>query len=140
MPAVIEFEHFNLIKVNPKYNDIDFIALMKAKDSIHKLLKSTEWPSENFTKEQNLKTLIDDLKQFDLGENFTFHIFNKSEDIIGCVYITPDFSQANQIEFHSFYWLTPIASQSNVKEILVPSISKWLLSLDNVKSINFDMN
>jgi hypothetical protein len=140
MPAVIEFEHFNLIKVNPKYNDIDFIALMKAKDSIHKLLESTEWPRENFTKEQNLQTLIDDLKQFDLGENFTFHIFNKSEDIIGCVYITPNFSQANQIEFNSFYWLTPIASQSNVKEILVPSISKWLLSLDNVKSINFDMN
>ncbi len=45
MPAAIEFEHFNLIKVNPKYNYIEFIALMKAKDSIHKLLESTDWPS-----------------------------------------------------------------------------------------------
>ena len=85
MPVKKRFDSLELVKVSPQYNESDYLALMKSKAFIHQLLNNDTWPGDHLTQEQNLATLINDLNQFDAGENFTFHIFDASDQIIGCI-------------------------------------------------------
>lgn len=141
MPIKKEFNDFTLLKVSPIYNDLDYAALMSSKAFIHKKLGSEDWPSHDFKKQQNLTTLIEDLEQFDLGKNFTFHIFDKSQQIIGCIYITPNRDTSNVLSFEAFYWLVPKYQKSKLSKELISSITHWISTeFEQHTSIQFPLN
>jgi hypothetical protein len=141
MPEVIEFESFNLVKVSPVFNQKDYTALMSAKSYIHERLGADDWPSDSFTAEQNLETLINDVTLFNSGKNYTFHIFNPSNKrIVGCIYITPNYGDEGQLSFSSFYWLIPALQDSELSMTVESLVSNWLIDFWEIEIVSFDLN
>ena len=139
-PAYKEFDSYYLLKVNPELNDMDYKALMSARFYIYKQLGNEQWPSSDFTEQQNLITLENDLKQFNSGENFTFHIFEReTEQVIGCIYLTPVYEGKQLMSFNSFYWLVPKLQQKAVFKQLEQDVKGWLAKT-HAKTVSFEMN
>jgi hypothetical protein len=138
--VLAKFESFRLVKVDPSLNELDYQALMSARHLIRAKL-GTDWPSEEFTAAENQQTLVADLKQFDAGSNYTFHIFHPlRSEIIGCLYVTPSFNTAQSIGAQGFFWLTPEYAGSDIEAKIKQNSIKWLTQEFQFNPIVFDMN
>ena len=136
LPARHALGEISLLKVDPNRYAEDYQALMQARLTIRQQLGS-EWPQDDFTAEQSRQTLIDDLRAFENGENYTLHIVDKDGAIIGCLYLTPSFTERT---VEGYYWLIPDKQQAGLTERLAADVSQWLTGYWPVEQVKFRFN
>ena len=138
VPVEKKMSEYVFLKVDPKYSELDFNALMSSRFFIREQLK-TDWPSDTFTLEENTETLVSDLKSFELKSNFTFHIFNKSRtQIIGCFYISS--TTDSNYDAAVFVWVKEEYLSSDIFRNIKLHIQSWILNAWPFEKVDYSLN
>ena len=102
VPTSKEFSTYTLKKINPRYTELDYDALMSARFYIREKLKSS-WPEDSFTLDENRKGLAYDENNFNKRNFFTYTVLNTGNDkVLGCIYIKP--SSNKKFDASVFIW------------------------------------
>ncbi len=89
IPAGLTTPEFILRPLSATHNDLDYDAVMSSREMLLVWGRS-DWPTENFTSEQNLDDLIRHETEHIDRVAFTYTVMNRSESTcLGCVYIRP---------------------------------------------------
>lgn len=69
--------------------DLDFEAVIESRDFL-RVWEQEDWPSDDFTVEDNREDLERHWSHFESGQGFTYTVMNPAEtECLGCVYVYP---------------------------------------------------
>ncbi|MEM9385324.1 MAG: hypothetical protein AAGA68_09715 [Pseudomonadota bacterium] len=123
VPTNVTLGPYTLTKVDPRFSEQDYRALMRARHYIRRQLGS-EWPEEDFTIAASRQTLADDVLRFDARESFTYHVLQGAH-VIGCVYVLPPSN--GEVDASLFVWTDPTHLAEAQFDDLREIVHRWLL-------------
>jgi RimJ/RimL family protein N-acetyltransferase len=89
VPPGIETEAFCLEPLTVEHVEVDFAALMSSRETLREW-SGSDWPSDEFTLEENRDDLERHDREHRQREAFTFTVLAPDrERCLGCVYLTP---------------------------------------------------
>jgi signal transduction histidine kinase len=124
VPHRLETPQFRLEPLGPEHNDADYAAWRSSVDHIHATpgWETSSWPDER-TAADNLRDLQRHADDFAHRRGFTYTVLDPlTAEIVGCVYIYPDRSDATDAHVQS--WVR--ASRAELDLQLWQAVSDWL--------------
>lgn len=140
MPEDKHIDGVTLTKVSASLSESDHQALLASRQFIYEIFGNSNWPNENLTPEQHKRILIKDEKWFNTGINYTYHMLNNDNEIIGCLYLTPLENEGPLINFYGFFWVTQEYQNDTFIAEFKMQIKEWLQPINNVGHVAFEMN
>lgn len=124
VPIIYKTESFTIRKLTAWDLQEDYIAVMEAKDHIHKLYAeeySNGWPADNLTLEEDENDLKRHEKEFDERVAFAYTVFDfENKRCLGCLYIDPSKSYDAEI--------TMWTRDDQTDQLLYRTVKKWIES------------
>lgn len=124
-PRELSTRHFRLEPLGPQHNERDHAAWTTSIEHIRSTpgFPDGGWPPvEGMTLERNLADLERHARDFEARTGFTYTVLDSEDDVIGCLYIYPDPTGANDAEVLS--WVT--ARHAELDVVLYETVSEWL--------------
>ncbi|HEX7099585.1 MAG TPA: N-acetyltransferase [Acidimicrobiia bacterium] len=124
-PRELSTRHFRLEPLGPQHNERDHAAWTTSIEHIRSTpgFPDGSWPPvEGMTLERNLADLERHARDFEARTGFTYTVLDAEDDVIGCLYIYPDPTGANDAEVLS--WVT--ARHAELDVVLYETVSEWL--------------
>ena len=129
------------------YAEIDHAALMSSRERLRRW-SGTDWPSDEFTVEENREDLARHEREHGAGVAFTFTVLSPDErECVGCVYVTPlaDLADANpelgEVAPHDAvigFWV--VEHRADVEGDLLEDLDRWLTGAWAFRSVRFSTN
>ncbi len=83
----------------------------------------SEWPKENMTLEENIRSLRIHEQEFELRDAFAYSVFNKTkEKCLGAIYIDPN--KSINYECEVFFWIRDDSIE--LENLLYQTVLNWL--------------
>jgi len=125
-PDTLENEHFRIrmLTVNDVVKDYD--AVMSSIDHLKKMYPSSNWPSKDLTREQDLIDLGWHQKEFQMRSSFTYTVVELDESkVIGCIYIFP----TNKGDYNAeiTMWVRSSVLKEGLDSILFNTVKHWII-------------
>lgn len=123
---MLKTAEFRLEPLGPEHNDADYAAWSSSADHIHATpgWETNTWPDTR-TIADNLHDLQRHADDFEARRGFTYTVLDRSTgDVVGCVYIYPDRSDAADALVQS--WVR--ASRAELDLPLWRAVGDWLAS------------
>lgn len=150
IPEYLEHEEFCFEVLHPKHVGLDYQALMKSKDFLHRWSDSS-WPEDHFKVEDNLLDLEWHFEEFKVKTAFTYTILNHDKtQCLGCIYIRPvafiqSLSREEEVQiepFHFFvsYWVITEIRNSQMETHIFNTLRQWMLTAWQFQGILFVSN
>jgi tetratricopeptide (TPR) repeat protein len=125
VPLRLETETFRIRPLEPSDVDLDYKAVMSSVEHLQGVFGRAGWPSEDLTKEEDLKSLEMHHKQFQRREAFTFTVMNLEEtECLGCVYIYP--SRLDSYNAEITMWVSADQFAKGLDPILFQTVKEWV--------------
>lgn len=151
-PIPKDFSHsqFSFQILHPRYVALDLAALMNSKDFLRRWSQS-DWPSDDFSLEENLKDLEWHFEEQINKIAFTYTILNPSQTMcLGCLYIRPKNSLSNLMpgeikvlnSFSHFcsYWVIDTIRGTDLEQIIFSNLKNWLVTSWKFPGVFFTSN
>jgi len=125
IPKSLQNEHFRIrmLTVNDVVKDYD--AVMSSVEHLKEMYPLSNWPSKDFTFEQNLIDLGWHQKEFQNRNSFAYTVVNLDESqIIGCTYINPTLKEDYDAKITM--WVRASVVKNGLDTILFDSVKKWI--------------
>jgi hypothetical protein len=153
IPAGLTTPEFILRPLRAIHNDRDYDAVMSSREMLLEWGQS-DWPTEDFTPQQNLDDLIRHETEHIDRVAFTFTVMNPSESIcLGCVYIRPlkallsdlgaDTDLIESVDARAAvasFWVRQSRLDDDLDRRLLGSLVDWLRSEWIYSSVSFRTN
>lgn len=89
VPSRLEADGFVLRPLRAADVDLDYEALMDSRETL-RVWNQSDWPSDDFTREENLEDLAQHEREHGERSAFTFTVVDPAEsECLGCVYLYP---------------------------------------------------
>jgi len=124
VPIYLETDLFKLLVLRPEYTDIDYDAVMSSKTRLRSVFsKSSEWPRDEMTLEENRVDLIRHEKEFTTREAFAFSVLSiDGKQCLGCLYINPP--KVREFDCEVYLWVRD--ENLDLDDALYATVKKWL--------------
>jgi hypothetical protein len=150
IPEYFEHKGFCFEVLHPKHVELDFQALMKSKDFLHRWSNSP-WPEDHFTVEDNLFDLEWHYAEFMEKIAFTYTILDQFKiNCLGCIYIRPississlspeEKAKLEPFQFYISYWVITEIRNTQLEYEIFNGIRDWLRRDWKFQSILFVSN
>lgn len=122
IPAPLADDLFVLQPLSEHHLELDYQALMSCRDRLRRELQWGEWPSDDFTLEENRLDLRRHQSEFEKGTAFAYSVLQPDcQRCLGCIYIEASDTDADaQLAF----WVTDDALE--IESTLVSRTVTWL--------------
>jgi hypothetical protein len=135
VPEVFETADFRLRKLTAADVDKDYEAVMASADLLHTMF-GTEWPRAGFTREENLKDLVEHEEEFERREAFAYTVESlDGETTLGCVYINPP--RGRPVGARVYMWVRQSAHDAGLDPILFETVKGWLATSWPLRNVAF---
>jgi hypothetical protein len=124
-PTSLVTDRFRLEPLGPQHNEADHAAWMSSIEHIRSTpgYPDGSWPPpDGMTLEKNLADLRRHADDFTRRVGFTFTVLDPDDDVIGCVYLYPSASVAQDVTAQS--WVR--ADRSSLDVPLADAVARWL--------------
>lgn len=89
-PTELETSRMVMLPLSPEYAELDYEAVMGNRDHLLRTLRWGDWPTENFTLEENTGDLERHWKEFEDREGYAFTVLAPDKSrCLGCIYLKP---------------------------------------------------
>jgi RimJ/RimL family protein N-acetyltransferase len=89
-PTSLQTDRILLEPLAARHAELDFAALMGSREHLQRTLHWGDWPSADFTLEENRSDLEDHWKEFEAREGYAFTVLAPDRSrCLGCVYLVP---------------------------------------------------
>ncbi|MBT4662097.1 MAG: hypothetical protein HOC18_09380 [Candidatus Marinimicrobia bacterium] len=135
VPESLETEKYRLEILTPAVAKLDYDAVMSSKIRLRSVFsKSTEWPRDNMSLEDNIKDLQRHEEEFKLHKAFAYTVLTPTrEKCLGCVYIEP--CNVTEFDCEVYFWVRD--ENIYLDNDLYNCISDWLVKCWPFKTIAF---
>ena len=135
IPKSLKSNLFLLEVLSPEVAEIDYDAVMSSRVRLRSVFgKSTEWPSDNLSLEDNINDLEKHKKEFEERVAFAYTVLDLSrENCLGCVYIDP--GKKSNFDCEIYLWVRD--SHINLDSELYNTVKFWIESNWPFKQIVF---
>lgn len=124
VPLVYETPHFRLRMLSAADVDRDYEAVMESAPLLHTMFGG-EWPAADFTREDNLRDLVEHQDEFARREAFAYTVVSLDETTcLGCVYINPPRGQPTDARV--YLWVRQRAYEVGLDPVLFQAVRGWL--------------
>ena len=122
VPQGMQAERFRLRKLTSADAAADYEAVMESKIRLRRTF-GDEWPSDEFTIQENQAELAEHERAFADRLAFTYTVVSLDDSrVLGCVYIFPDQEADAQVLF----WLRDSAVSAGLQPALESALESWL--------------
>lgn len=150
IPSELIQNRFQFEVLHPKHVKLDYQALMKSKDFLHRWSNSP-WPEDHFKVEDNLIDLEWHYAEFMEKTAFTYTILDKDKaNCLGCIYIRPvtsipslspnEKAILDPFQFFISYWVISEIRNTQLEKEIFSAIRGWLMSEWQFRSVLFVSN
>lgn len=126
VPDTLQNDYFRIrmLSVNDVVKDYD--AVMSSVEHLKAMYPTSNWPSKDFTFEQNLIDLGWHQKEFQMRSSFAYTIVSIDENqVLGCLYINPITKE--DYDASITMWVRASEVDNGLDSILFESVKKWIL-------------
>ena len=125
IPLKYKTENYRLEVLTPKVGEIDYKAVMTSKERLRTVFgKSTQWPTDEMTLEENIADLRRHENEFKERKAFAYTVLDLSgKRCIGCVYIKP--GRKAKYDCEVYLWVRE--SDLILDEDLYKNIKSWVI-------------
>jgi hypothetical protein len=135
VPELLETEHFRLRMLSAADVDKDYEAVMESRALLNAMFGSG-WPTEGFTRQENLEDLIEHQQEFEQRIAFAYTVVSPDESVcLGCVYINP--RRGHPADARVYLWVRQSAYDRGLDPILFRTVKKWLEDCWPFQNVNF---
>ena len=126
IPLEYKTEHYRLEVLTPKVGEMDYEAVMTSKERLRSVFgKSTQWPTDEMTLEENVADLRRHENEFKERKAFAYTVLDLSgKRCIGCVYIKP--ARKTKYDCEVYLWVRE--SELKLDEDLYKNIKSWVIN------------
>ena len=125
VPLLLETETFRIRPLEPSDVDLDYQAVMSSVEHLRGVFGRGGWPSEDLSREEDLKSLEMHYNQFQRREAFTYTVMNLEEtECLGCIYIYP--SRLDSYKAEITMWVTVDQFTKGLDPVLFQTVKKWI--------------
>ncbi|OGQ23675.1 MAG: hypothetical protein A3I05_06180 [Deltaproteobacteria bacterium RIFCSPLOWO2_02_FULL_44_10] len=123
-PREVVRSNYVLEVLAPQHNDMDYEAWTSSIDELQGIFGPTnDWPTKEYTKEQNLEDLERHLREFEQSVAYAYTILNvERTSCIGCLYIRP--TSATNYDARVDFWFRN--SSKNIESHFYEELKSWL--------------
>lgn len=136
--------------LHPHYVALDYAALMGSKDFLRKWSQS-DWPSDDFSLEENLKDLEWHYEEQINKIAFTYTILDSSQTkCLGCLYIRPkksilnsqtnEYQALNEFSHFCSYWVIDTIRGTALDQTILRNLRNWITSVWKFPGVFFTSN
>lgn len=125
VPDSLQNDYFKIrmLRINDVVKDYD--AVMSSVEHLNEMFPLSNWPSKDFTFEQNLIDLGWHQKEFQKRNAFAYTVVRLDESqIIGCLYINPTAKADYDVEITM--WVRTSVLKNGLDAILYSSVKEWI--------------
>ncbi|WP_329125203.1 N-acetyltransferase [Streptomyces sp. NBC_01465] len=135
VPLALDADGFRLVPLGPEHNDRDLAAWTSSIAHIRATPGFTRrWPpADGMSTEQNLADVVQHAEDFAARRGFTFTVLD-GDDVIGCVYIYPDWDDPSVTTVRS--WAR--ADRAALDQPLHHAVRTWLATDWPFRNVVFD--
>ena len=130
VPEKLETAHFSARKLSAKDVYDDYLAIMSNMDLIKKTRGGTDWPTPNFSFEDDFIDLCWHQREFENKSSFAYLVTNpEGTEYVGCFYFyKPGFRTEVPIgtDVDISFWVTQKAYDAGLYKELYITLKKWL--------------
>ena len=124
VPEVFETPLFRLRMLAVTDVEKDYEAVMESADLLNAML-GRNWPSADFSLENNLQDLAEHQEEFERREAFAYTVVALDESrCLGCVYINPPRDYPTDARI--YMWVRQSAYEQGLDPILFASVKQWI--------------
>lgn len=124
VPASFQHAEFELRPIRQSDAERDHAAVMSSATNL-RIQFDSDWPSDEFTIEENRQQLAIHEQQFDNRSAFVYTVISlDGARVLGCVYITPDELMAQDAVVK--YWVRSDLLDSGLPQSLATALRDWL--------------
>jgi hypothetical protein len=124
VPRIHETPHFRLRMLSIADVDKDYEAVMESAALLHTMF-GRDWPTANFTREDNLRDLAEHQQEFERRQAFAYTVVSHDETTcLGCLYINPPRGYATDARV--YMWVRQRAYDQGLDPILFHTVKTWL--------------
>jgi len=136
--------------LTPDHLLLDFDAVMSSRLFL-RLWSKSEWPSDNFQLEDNLKDLVMHEKEHKEGVAYTYSILSvDKKECLGCLYVNPN-DRIEPVTNHERYllnlrpanirfWIRNSYHNTDKESIIIKDLLSWFVNTWELKEILFSCN
>jgi hypothetical protein len=124
VPLVYEAADFRLRMLSAADVHKDYEAVMESATLLRTMFGG-EWPAADFTREDNLRGLVEHQEEFERREAFAYTVVSLDETTcLGCVYINPPRGQPTDARV--YLWVRQQAYEAGLDGVLFHTVKEWL--------------
>jgi hypothetical protein len=124
VPAVLETPDFRLRMLSAADVDKDYEALMESRELLNAMF-GRDWPTERFSREENLADLVEHEEEFKRREAFAYTVVSPDErTCLGCVYINPP--RGHPADARVYMWVRQSAYDRGLDSVLFNAVKRWI--------------
>lgn len=131
IPCPVTSGLFVLEPLGERHAELDFAALMSCRDRLRNELQWGEWPSDDFTLEENRTDLCRHQSEFENGVAFAYSVRDPGRArVLGCIYIE---SCEIEADVQLAFWV--IDDAIAIEIALVSTVLRWLHDEWNINRV-----
>jgi hypothetical protein len=124
VPAALETADFRLRMLSTADVAKDYAALMESADLLHAIF-GRDWPTADFTLEDNLRDLAEHEAEFLQRQAFAYTVASLDETAcLGCVYIYPP--RGHPTDARVYLWVRQSAYDRGLDPVLFATVKAWI--------------
>jgi RimJ/RimL family protein N-acetyltransferase len=127
-PAGLETGRVVLEPLAPRHAALDHAALMGSREHLQRTLQWGDWPSEEFTVEENRGDLERHWKEFEAREGYAFTVLSPDRSTcLGCIYLEPaDGKDPSSRNARFAYWVVEDRLDEDLDRHLLEAVLAWI--------------
>ena len=126
-PASVETDRFRIRPLMASDVDLDYQAVMSSVEHLKGVFGRPGWPSEDMTREEDLRALQKHEKEFEGRVGFVYTIMDLPEtECLGCLYLYP--SRLDAYDAEIVMWVSASASEEGLDPVVLETVQDWIRS------------
>lgn len=125
-PQELDTERVHLEPLAPKHVELDFAALMGSREHLQSTLHWGNWPSADFTVEENRVDLERHWQEFQGNQGYAYTVLSPDrERCLGCIYLMPSDGEGWEMSAEMAYWVIESELASELDRHLLENLLTW---------------
>lgn len=128
-PLELDTKRVHLEPLAPEHVELDYAALMGSREHLMSTLHWGNWPSEDFTVEENRVDLERHWQEFQGNQAYAYTVLSPDrERCLGCVYLMPSDGEGWEMSAEMAYWVIESELANELDRHLLESLLTWFES------------
>lgn len=128
-PRELNTERMHLEPLAPEHAELDFAALMGSREHLRDTLHWGNWPSADFTLEENREDLERHWEEFETRQAYAYTVLTPDRKrCIGCIYLNPRDDEGWEQSADMALWVVEDQLASELDRHLLEALLTWFES------------